>query len=203
MDALDLSGRTPFHLCVDMQRMFAEDTEWRTPWMDRVLPVAAEIAGRHAAETIFTRFIPPANPEAAPGAWAAYFERWRSFTLERIDHSLIELVDPLRRLVPPAMALDKPAFSPFWKTDLHAALRARGVDTLVITGAETDVCVLAAVLSAVDHGYFVVLAKDALCSSSDETHDALLTLYARRFSQQVFLTDSDALLAAWERSAAG
>jgi hypothetical protein len=30
-----------------------------------------------------------------------------------------------------------------------------------------------------------VIARDAICSSSDESHDALLTLYKKRFSVQV------------------
>jgi len=47
-------------------------------------------------------------------------------------------------------------------------------DALVISGGETDVCVLAAVMDAVDAGYRVVLAADALCSVSDESHDAML-----------------------------
>jgi hypothetical protein len=29
------------HLCVDMQRIFSAEGPWPTPWMDRVLPVAA------------------------------------------------------------------------------------------------------------------------------------------------------------------
>ena len=29
---------TAVHLCVDMQRMFAEATEWQMPWLERVLP---------------------------------------------------------------------------------------------------------------------------------------------------------------------
>ena len=41
------------------------------------------------------------------------------------------------------------------------------VDTLVISGSETDVCVLSTVLGAVDRGYRVVIAIDALCSSSN------------------------------------
>lgn len=32
------------HLCIDMQRIFAEPTPWHTPWMDRVLPVIEELA---------------------------------------------------------------------------------------------------------------------------------------------------------------
>jgi nicotinamidase-related amidase len=32
------------HLCVDMQRIFSAEGPWPTPWMDRVLPVAAALA---------------------------------------------------------------------------------------------------------------------------------------------------------------
>jgi nicotinamidase-related amidase len=62
---------------------------------------------------------------------------------------------------------------------LHGELQQRWVDTLIVTGAETDVCVLATVLGAVDFGYGTVVVKDALCSSADESHDAILALYAR------------------------
>lgn len=181
--------------------MFAEDTEWRTPWMDRVLPVVAEIAARHKRQTFFTRFVPPARAEDAKGCWRNYFSRWRSFTREEINPELIELVEPLKRLVPPARLIDKPGFSPFFGTPLYAELRSLDIDTLVVTGAETDVCVLAAVLSAIDLGFFVVLVKDGLCSSSDETHDAMLTLYGNRFSQQLRMVDAADLIEVWPESA--
>jgi nicotinamidase-related amidase len=93
--------------------------------------------------------------------------------------------------------VDKTVYSPFSEPGLPALLSRRGIDSLVITGAETDVCVLAAVLGAVDFGYRVVLATDALCSSSDETHDALLTLYHRRFAQQIETASSETILACW------
>ncbi|UPT63893.1 MAG: cysteine hydrolase [Hyphomonadaceae bacterium JAD_PAG50586_4] len=54
-----------------------------------------------------------------------------------------------------------------------------------ISGCETDVGVLATVLGAVDRGYRVVIVSDALCSSSDETHDALMTLYRQRYTERV------------------
>jgi nicotinamidase-related amidase len=68
---------------------------------------------------------------------------------------------------------------------------------MVITGTETDVCVLATVLGAIDFGYWVVLAIDALCSSSDATHEALLTLYRQRFAQQIETADAETILANW------
>ncbi|MET3858624.1 nicotinamidase-related amidase [Rhizobium sp. OAE497] len=56
------------HICVDAQRMFAEDTPWYVPWMARVLPQLLEVSGRHAERTIFTRFIPPKRPDDVVGA---------------------------------------------------------------------------------------------------------------------------------------
>lgn len=56
---------------------------------------------------------------------------------------------------------------------------------MILSGAETDVCVLSTALGAVDHGYRVVIAADAVCSYSDVGHDALLTLFRERFSQQI------------------
>jgi nicotinamidase-related amidase len=47
--------------------------------------------------------------------------------------------------------------------------------------------VLATVLDAVDLGYRVIVVEDALCSSFDEGHDALMTLYRNRFSRQIEL----------------
>ena len=39
------------HLCADMQRLFAEPTEWHTPWMDRVRPVVATDALCSSSDT--------------------------------------------------------------------------------------------------------------------------------------------------------
>jgi len=191
-----LTDRT-VHLCIDMQNLFALDTPWRTPWMVRVLPVVTRIAEHYPERTVFTRFVPPERPDRMPGSWRRYYERWRDLTLERIERGLVELVPPLAALAPPAAVIDKRFYSPFSEPGLPALLSRRGTDSLVITGAETDVCVLAAVLDAVDFGYRVVLATDALCSASDETHDALLTLYRKRFAQQIETASSETILACW------
>jgi nicotinamidase-related amidase len=180
-----------------MQELFAQKTAWHTPWMERVLPVVTRIAEARPDRTIFTRFIPAERPGEGNGTWRGYYERWAEMTQQALPPGMIELVEPLRRLVPPAEVLDKRVYSPWATPELHRRLQARGIDSLVISGAETDVCVLAAVLGAVDLGYRVVIPTDALCSSSDRTHDALLTLYRERYGQQVETVLSEQLLRAW------
>jgi nicotinamidase-related amidase len=189
--------KTCVHLCCDMQRMFAEDTEWHTPWMPRVVPLVGRIAAHHADQTVFTRFIPAAHAGEGSGTWKRYYERWPSMTLERLRRGMVDLVPDLADLVPPAQVVDKHVYSPWFDPTLQSLLQQRGTDTLVVTGSETDVCVLATVLGAVDRGYRVVVASDAICSSADETHDASLRLYQSRYGQQVEIATTEQILMNW------
>ncbi|NEW87468.1 cysteine hydrolase [Rhodopseudomonas sp. WA056] len=185
------------HLCVDMQRIFARGGVWETPWMERVLPVVADIAARYASSTIFTRFVTPEHPEQRPGRWRRYYRRWEAALRPNLAPGQLDLVPELRRLVPPARIVDKPVYSAFKHADLASLLADRGIGTVVITGAETDVCVLATVLDAVDLGFRVVLVEDALCSSSDPGHDALMTMYRTRYGQQIDLLGRNELFDLW------
>jgi nicotinamidase-related amidase len=185
------------HLCIDMQRIFSSEGPWATPWMERVLPIVAEIAGRFPERTVFTRFITPRNPEDMPGMWRRYYERWRETTREHLDPRLLDLVPPLANLAPPATVIDKTRYSAFAEPGLFAHLRLREADGLIVTGSETDVCVLATVLGAVDLGYRVIVVRDAICSSSDEGHDAQLRVYHRRYSEQIETASAEEVLRRW------
>jgi nicotinamidase-related amidase len=57
--------------------------------------------------------------------------------------------------------------------------------------------VLATVLGAVDLGYRVILVRDAICSSSDAGHDALLEVYHRRYTEQIETADAESILRRW------
>ena len=185
------------HLCIDMQRIFRKGGIWETPWMERVLPVVAEIAARYQERTIFTRFITPQTPDQRPGQWQRYYQRWKAATREHLQPGQLELVPELARFVPPAHVVDKPAYSAFYLSGLGAFLQDKGVRCLVVTGAETDVCVLSTVLDAVDRGFRVVIVEDALCSSSDTGHEALMTMYRTRMQEQIELISSSELSAVW------
>ena len=185
------------HLCVDMQRLFGPEGPWPTPWMPRVLPVVARLAAQHPARTLFTRFIPPETPQDRPGLWQVYFERWREATRARLDPTLIGLMPELAALAPPARTVDKPGYSAFTAPALLPTLAQMEATTLIVTGAETDVCVLSTVMGAVDLGFRVILVEDGLCSSSDEGHDFLVTLFRKRFSCQVETVTSQEVLETW------
>lgn len=182
------------HLSIDMQRIFAEDTPWHVEWMEKIAGRVSEIASRHAARTVFTRFIPPERPEDLPGKWQDYYRKWRSMTRDHLPADLFGLIRPLDRFVPPARLFDKYTYSPWHDGRLHAALQRRGVDAIVVTGGEADVCVLAAVLGAIDHGYAVILLEDAVCSSADQTYDAILTVLRSRFSVQLDVMTTEEFL---------
>jgi nicotinamidase-related amidase len=190
-------GAHAAHLCIDMQNLFAPGAPWATPWIERVMPVVVTLV-EHAPRTIFTRFIPPQNKLSARGAWKAYYEKWECVTRERLDPRMLELVSPLARYVPPANIIDRQTYSAFSNGNLSQFLDEHQVGTLVISGGETDVCVLASVLEAVDRGYRVILAEDALCSSSDESHDAMLDLYTKRFDVQIEVATARDILDRWD-----
>jgi nicotinamidase-related amidase len=182
------------HICVDMQRMFAEDTPWKVTWMERVSPQVLEVADRHAERTIFSRFLPPTHAGDAPGMWQAYYEKWWMMTAEHLPVEMYGLLPELAAFTPPAIVFDKRTYSPWIDGRLDAFLRRQDVETLVITGGETDVCVLATALGAIDLGYRAIILTDAVCSGTDETHDASLKLLESRFTAQMDTMSTDAFL---------
>lgn len=184
-------GEKWLHLCVDMQQLFAPGGPWQVDWFEPVLPKLVAFIERAPERVVFTRFIPASDPANAPGAWRRYYEAWPDLTLGRVPPHCLDLAEPLARFVPPARVIDKRTYSPWLAPDLDRLLGNVDIDTLVVTGGETDMCVLATVLGAVDRGFRVVLARDGICSSKDTTHDAVMRLYEERFGQQIEAADLD------------
>jgi nicotinamidase-related amidase len=53
------------------------------------------------------------------------------------------------------------------------------------------------VLGAIDVGFRVIVATDALCSSVNETHDAIIDFYHERLSEQIEAAEVDEITDAW------
>lgn len=72
--------------------------------------------------------------------------------------------------------IDKPGYCAFAATDLELILRTRGVDTLIITGVTTEVCVSSTLRSAIDRGFYCLTVRDACASAHVELHEAALAM---------------------------
>ncbi len=191
-------GANTAHLCVDMQRLFSSEGPWAMAWMERVLPRVVKLVERAPNRTIFTRFLTPQSVDDMAGQWRVYYSKWSSVTREQLDSRLLSLMPELERHVPPASVFDKFVYSAFASRALREFLHRSSIDTLIVSGSETDVCVLSTMLNAIDRGYRVVIARDAVCSSSDASHDAIIDLFHRRFDVQVEVAEVAEILDVWK-----
>ena len=186
------------HIVIDMQRLFAEHPDWAVKDIGRIRKEVTWLAEHKPGRTFWTRFVPAQNVEAAQGAWRKYYEQWPRATLDGGGSEYVDLLPEHRTLAGKAAIFDKSTFSAFGNEKFGAALQAAGTDTLILSGVETDVCVWATALDAVDAGFFVVLARDALTSGTPEAHHALLDIIAPRFAPQVAVMNHAELEAAWK-----
>jgi nicotinamidase-related amidase len=70
--------------------------------------------------------------------------------------------------------IPKPRWSAFHQTYLDLLLRAKGIDSVIISGASTYIGVAPTVYAGRDLGYSFIVARDA-CSASDKAaHDIFM-----------------------------
>ena len=71
-------------------------------------------------------------------------------------------IEPALGALPSEPVITKKYPSAFFGTDLHRMLQRDGVDTLLIAGCTTSVCVRATALDAMQHGYRPILVREAV-----------------------------------------
>lgn len=89
----------------------------------------------------------------------------------------------------------KRRYSAFFATELDLVLRSHGIETVVLLGGLTDVCVHYTFADAHQLDYRCKVVVDATGGSSIEAHEA--SLRAMRYLQRDSLTDTDEVLAAF------
>lgn len=187
------------HFAIDMQRVFAEKTDWHLPGFDLIVPKIAALSDALPDRTSFTRFMVPHTAEQARGHWQVYYRRWHGFTGAVMDPGLVDLVDSLARYAMPDLLIDKLTYSVFESPRCEEILSGLQASTIIFSGVETDVCVLASLMSAIDRGYRVIAAADALASSSTDGHKATLKHILTRMPDQVEIASTAEILRALDR----
>jgi len=90
----------------------------------------------------------------APGSWGAEFAGPRPEAGETV--------------------ITKHSFSSFHGTGLEDELRRRGVETLVVTGVQTNACVDYAIREGFVRGFYIAVAEDCVASHMPDLHAATL-----------------------------
>ena len=81
------------------------------------------------------------------------------------------------------LVIDKNTSSAFNSTGLEWLLRNMDVDTLVLAGMATDMCVETTARDAADRGFNVIVVEDATATFFEHHHRAALSGFARVFGQ--------------------
>jgi len=87
-------------------------------------------------------------------------------------HDFVDALRPLEREI----VINKPGYSAFAHTTLQQVLTRRGIETLIITGVTTEVCVSSTLRSAIDIGYRCITVSDACASDDPALHKAALVM---------------------------
>ncbi|WP_103501517.1 cysteine hydrolase family protein [Streptomyces sp. SM14] len=77
-------------------------------------------------------------------------------------------------LAPSDVVVEKNKDSGFYETELHARLQADGVDTVLVTGLQTQICVQTTAADAFFRGYNVWVPSDCVVSGNPEDRDRAL-----------------------------
>ena len=162
------AGTHPALLVVDWSRAFTESAA-EFPGAD----FAGELkqtrrlleAARGRAPVLFTTIAYGADMTDA-GLWVVKVPWLRCCQLgsRAVD------IDPAVAPAPGERVIVKKFPSSFHGTGLDADLRAAGVDTLIVAGCTTSVCVRATVVDALQHGYRTLVAAEAVGDFVPELH---------------------------------
>lgn len=105
------------------------------------------------------------------------------------------------RLAPGEGELDvsKLLFDGFHGTDLEEKLKARGIDTVLVTGVTTDCCVDQTARAAFHRDFNVIVVSDACAAYDEALHVAGLMALEKNCA---LLADTATVLVAWTQDAA-
>lgn len=132
------------------------------------------------------------------------FGRWQSDFHSVVEHCTAEHIrgHPVARLLRPDeddYFVLKPKYSAFFHTTLETLLRHLGVETLVLTGLATDICVLFTANDAYLRNFRILVPEDAV-AALDERQTEQTLAYLRRVldadTRPAAEVDWDALVAA-------
>jgi nicotinamidase-related amidase len=190
----DLRGRRPAVVTIDMHRGHLDPAVATMP-----LPAetAARVTAAHAdlLDAARTRGIPVVHvvtgyrsvEEIASNPWWSAVAGSDASRANVLNHQLpgspgLELMPEVYQPEYDLIVTGKKRYDCFAATDLEHALRSRGVDTLLLTGVNTNSCVLATSVAANTKDFAVVVVEDCVDTMDRTLHDAALAVLRQAFA---------------------
>lgn len=185
-------------LVIDMQDFFLKDPDspWSDPSLMKIVPnIKSLVRSIGARSTLFTLFMPPVDWQYENKSWRTYYYANQGVTTEMLGTKATEIVSELQGEVadPATKIAAKKTASAFSSQQFKGILDKEDPLFLVISGIETDYCVLATALDALNKGYYVVIPTDACASSKIGGQSNAEGIFSR-FPEQVWITDTATLL---------
>lgn len=180
-----LDMRKVAHVCVDMQVGFvAEGAPIEVPMTRQITGTINTISAamrESGGINVFTRYT---YDPAEKHSWDHWFKTLGATQLDaqaKMARGMPDWeIDPAMEVKAGDIVVDKTRFSALIPEtcDMDAELKARGIDTLIITGTLTNCCCESTARDALQMGYKVIFMSDANATLSDEEHlGTLLSMY--------------------------
>jgi ureidoacrylate peracid hydrolase len=192
---------------VDMQNAFMLPgvAHALCPMAEKIVPNINRLAQavRDTGGTVF--WIKTTFTQEALRSWSTYFEmlsparvtkRIEALTADSKGHALWSGLD----VRPQDPIVEKNRFSAFIQgsSDLATALRARGLDTILVTGTVTNVCCESTARDAMMLNFKTIMVTDGNAATTDDDHAASLIAFYLTFGD---IMSTDMLIGCLKRNA--
>jgi maleamate amidohydrolase len=195
-------GRKPALIVIDMSVGFTDPDSPLRCHLEEVVEALEHLLGATRAARLPVVYTTVAYDEAAKERAAVFIEKVPALLTLEAGSPWVE-IDPRLTPQPGEPVLTKLFASAFYGTTLASLLAAQQVDGLIVTGASTSGCVRATAVDALQHGYRVVVPREAVGDRNPAAHEASLYDIDAKYGDVVSVADVLAFLASRERLETG
>jgi len=187
-------GEKPALVVVDVNRGFTDPASPLVCKLDGCVAAIARLLDAFRTAELPVIFTTVCYDDFGKQAAAVFLEKIPALTVLEPGSPWVEID---ARIAPAdgEPVLSKYFASAFFGTTLASLLASAGADTVVVTGASTSGCVRATALDALQHGYRVLVPREAVGDRNPAAHEANLYDLDTKYADVVSLEDVLASLA--------